>query len=88
MRRLAVLLAASIFPALLLSAPVSAQTTTAQSTPPPSTQTTIEGRALGEHVSDHAPEHPLDQGQLFGDCVSELALTGTCPHEETDELDG
>jgi hypothetical protein len=27
-----------------------------------------------------APEHPLADGRLFGECVSELAITGECPH--------
>lgn len=46
-----------------------------------SAQTTIEGRQLGQHVSGMAPEHPLLHGRLFGECVSELAITGECPHD-------
>jgi hypothetical protein len=94
MRHLALSLALALSPALLISAPVSAQTTSGAqepagpSTQPASTQTAIEGRALGEHVSGHAPEHPLEQGQLFGDCVAELAITGACPHDDMDGLDG
>jgi hypothetical protein len=94
MRHLALSLALALSPALLFSAPASAQTTagateSGQNAPDTvSTQTTIEGRALGEHVSGHAPEHPLEQGQLFGDCVAELAISGTCPHEDVDGLDG
>lgn len=38
------------------------------------------GRVFGEHVSDMAPEHPKMHGVLFGDCVSELAVTGQCSH--------
>lgn len=94
MRHLALSVALALSPAFLLVAPVSAQTTSGAqepagpSTQTTSTQTTIEGRALGEHVSGHAPEHPLEQGQLFGECVSELAIRGTCPHDDVDGLDG
>ena len=94
MRHLALSLALALCPAVLINAPVSAQTTSGaqeragQSTQPASTQTTIEGRALGEHVSGHAPEHPLEQGRLFGECVAELAITGACPHDDMDGLDG
>lgn len=101
MRHLALSLALALSPALLISAPVSAQTTTGAAQPSQnasgaapqqsqsvSTQTAIEGPALGQHVSGHAPEHPLEQGQLFGECVSELAITGTCPHPDVDGLDG
>jgi len=97
MRHLALSVALALSPAFLLVAPVSAQTTagaaqSGQSAPDAtqsaSTQSTIEGPALGEHVSGHAPEHPLEQGQLFGDCVAELAITGTCPHDDVDGLDG
>lgn len=34
---------------------------------------------LGAHVSGVAPEHPLEHGTLFGECVAEMALTGSCP---------
>ena len=40
------------------------------------------GRQFGEHVSGMAPEHPLMHGRLFGECVSEMAITGTCPHDD------
>lgn len=56
--------------------------TTAQTT---STQTTEAGRQTGEHVSSVAPEHPKEEGALFGECVSELAITGECPHEHDEE---
>jgi hypothetical protein len=46
-----------------------------------STQAGIEGRQFGQHVSGMAPEHPLLHGVLFGECVSELAITGECPHD-------
>jgi hypothetical protein len=93
MRHLALSVALALSPAFLLVAPASAQTTAGAAqpglgapdpAPPAGTQTTIEGRALGEHVSGHAPEHPRQMGRLFGECVSELALTGTCPHEDMD----
>ena len=78
MRQLALSLAFSS--ALLTGAPAGAQTTSgtpgAATQQPTTTQTTTEGRALGEHVSGHAPEHPREMGVLFGECVSELALTG------------
>ncbi len=44
------------------------------------TQAQTSGRGLGEHVSGMAPEHPKMHGRLFGDCVSELAITGQCSH--------
>ena len=94
MRHLALSVALALSPAFLPVAPVSAQTTAGAAQPAQSApdqtrpQTTIEGRAFGEHVSGHAPEHPLEQGQLFGDCVAELAITGTCPHDDVDGLDG
>lgn len=41
---------------------------------------------FGAHVSMMATEgHPLPSqhgGQMFGDCVSTMALTGTCPDME------
>jgi len=99
MRRLSIPLAVAAALALPLAAPASAQTTDTVAPPaqqaadaprrqPPSdgTQTAIEGRALGEHVSAHAPEHPREMGSLFGECVSELAITGTCPHADVDGL--
>ena len=54
------------------------QTSTAQTGT--AAQTVSEGRGIGEHVSGVAPEHPLVDGRLFGECVSELAITGECPH--------
>ena len=39
-----------------------------------------DGNAFGQHVASMAPEHPQDHGQLFGECVGSLAVTGTCPH--------
>lgn len=60
------------------------------SAPPPQPQapqptTAPEGRAFGEHVSGMAPEHAILHGALFGECVSEMAITGECPHHEDDE---
>lgn len=94
MRRLVLPFALSS--ALLIAAPVAAQTTPPargepqqpRQTQSADTQNTIQGRALGEHVSGHAPEHPRDMGRMFGECVSELAITGTCPHHDVDPHDG
>jgi hypothetical protein len=36
--------------------------------------------AFGQHVSSVAPEHPLQSGVMFGDCVRTMATTGTCSH--------
>ena len=41
------------------------------------------GSAFGEHVSSMAPEHPRDHGREFGECVSTMARTGTCPHHSS-----
>ncbi|OGA59940.1 MAG: hypothetical protein A3G81_25885 [Betaproteobacteria bacterium RIFCSPLOWO2_12_FULL_65_14] len=58
-------------PALALA--LGTQTTT--------TQGAGEAGQVGEHVSSVTPEHPLAERELFGECVSELAITGECPHE-------
>jgi hypothetical protein len=39
------------------------------------------GSAFGEHVSSMAPERPMDQGGVFGKCLSTMALTGDCVHQ-------
>ena len=97
MRRLIISLALALSPALALTGPVSAQTAPDQNASqdaagqpqqPATTQTTIEGRALGEHVSGHAPQHPRDMGVQFGECVAELATMGECPHDDMARLDG
>lgn len=36
--------------------------------------------AFGQHVSSMAPDHPLELGAIFGDCVSTMATTGSCSH--------
>lgn len=36
--------------------------------------------AFGQHVSDMAPEHALEDGAAFGACVSAMAQGGDCPH--------
>ena len=46
------------------------------------TQTTTQGGQVGEHVSSMTPEHALMHGALFGECVSQFAITGECPHDE------
>ena len=62
---------------------------TPASTPPPApaaaSPTLIQGRDFGRHVSAMAPEHPKQHGAMFGECVSELARTGICPHHEEEE---
>jgi hypothetical protein len=58
--------------------PAAPQTATAQTRT--AAQNASQGRGIGEHVSSVAPEHPLADGRLFGECVSELAITGECPH--------
>jgi len=56
------------------AAPQSAQTSRPQ--------TSADSRGIGQHVSSVAPEHPLLDGAHFGACVSEMAITGECPHED------
>ena len=73
---------------LPLAAPLQAQD--AASEPPaapqaPQPKTSPEGRAFGEHVSGMAPEHAILHGALFGECVSEMAITGECPHHDDEE---
>lgn len=36
--------------------------------------------AFGVHVSDMAPQHPLESGTLFAECVSTMARGEDCPH--------
>ena len=58
------------------STPPQPQQTTAQLTQLPTQASTV-----GEHASSMAPEHVLTMGgELFGECISELASTGECPH--------
>jgi hypothetical protein len=38
------------------------------------------GPAFGQHVAGMAPEHARTHGAMFGQCVSTMARTGTCPH--------
>jgi hypothetical protein len=38
------------------------------------------GNAFGQHVAGMAPEHARMHGAMFGQCVSTMARTGTCPH--------
>lgn len=40
------------------------------------------GRPFGEHVSGMAPEHPRMHGSHFGECVSNMAIMGECPHHD------
>ena len=44
--------------------------------------TPADGQLFGQHVSGMSPEHPLDHGQLFGECVGSLASEGTCTVHE------
>lgn len=67
------------------SAPDKTQTATTQTpttpTQTPKTQGAGKDGKIGEHVSSVAPEHPLAERERFGECVSELAITGECTHE-------
>lgn len=38
------------------------------------------GPEFGQHVAEMAPDHPVDHGRDFGNCVSQLARTGHCEH--------
>lgn len=38
------------------------------------------GPDFGRHVADIAPDHPIDHGRQFSECVSALATTGECSH--------
>lgn len=60
---------------------------TTQPAPTLTPQTTLEGRGLGQHVSGMmAPEHAILHGELFGECVSELAITGEeCEHHAEEQ---
>jgi hypothetical protein len=58
--------------------PAAPQTPTAQTGT--AAQVVSQSRGIGAHVSSVAPEHPLMDGRHFGECVSELAITGECPH--------
>lgn len=80
----------AIIASFALSFAAAAQTTETTNPPPPQPTATqpsgpLEGRAFGEHVSGMAPEHAILHGALFGECVSEMAITGECPHHEDDE---
>lgn len=41
-----------------------------------------EGGLFGLHVAGMAPEHATAHGRDFGECVSEMAITGECTHHE------
>ena len=56
-----------------------------QARPSQDAQSRPGGRQFGEHVSGMAPEHPKMHGRLFGECVSELAITGECSHHPDEE---
>ena len=38
------------------------------------------GPAFGQHISGHAPEHPVLHGAMFGECVSMMAQGEGCSH--------
>ncbi len=40
------------------------------------------GPEFGPHVAGMTPEHPVQHGALFGDCVSDMATTASCPHHD------
>lgn len=50
--------------------------------PPPGAHAVApgEGPAFGTHVAEMAPAHPKAHGAMFGECVSTMAQTGSCPH--------
>lgn len=71
------------------TAPQQPQTTTAptqvdasQPTQTVTTQTTTQAGQIGQHLQTVTPEHPREHGAHFGECVSEMAITGVCLHEE------
>ena len=68
--------------AFVLVSPIAAAD---EDTPPAPPAPAPEGRDFGQHVSGMAPEHAILHGALFGECVSEMALNGECPHHEDDE---
>ena len=35
---------------------------------------------FGQHLSEITPEHPQEDGTMFGACVSTMALGSECPH--------
>ncbi len=39
------------------------------------------GPEFGRHLHEITPEHPLEHGGMFGECVATMATTGECPHE-------
>ena len=80
-------LALALTVCLLTSPALSAQEESSAPPPPqaPQPTTSLEGRAFGEHVSGMAPEHAILHGVLFGECVSEMAITGDCPHHDDEE---
>jgi len=90
MRRFVFALAVLAVPFALAAQTAQPQTTTTAPTPvdagqpaqTATTQTTTQGGQVGEHVSSMTPDHPLLHGALFGECVSEFAITGDCPHDE------
>ena len=82
MRRPALFFAAALQLTVPFAAIAQTQTTSTTQT---TTQASGEPGQIGEHVSGVAPEHPREEGADFGECVSELAITGECPHEHEEE---
>jgi hypothetical protein len=35
---------------------------------------------FGQHLAEITPEHPQEDGAMFGACVSTMALGSECPH--------
>ena len=81
-------LALALTACLLASPALNAQEEKNSASPPPQAPQPApspEGRTFGQHVSGMAPEHAILHGALFGECVSEMAVTGECPHHDEDE---
>lgn len=39
------------------------------------------GPEFGQHIASMAPEHAIDHGAMFGECVSSMARGEGCTHE-------
>lgn len=71
-----------VFLAIAVSFAASVNAQTAAAVAQRGAVTSLEGRQFGQHVSGMAPEHPRMHGRLLGECVSEMAITGECPHHQ------
>ena len=39
------------------------------------------GNGFGQHVREMTPDHAIEHGAGFGDCVSMMASSGECGHD-------